>query len=187
MTLYEFISTYGNGYGNDLISIKGYCEEYRQDDVISAEWYDKIKYKVIKRWQTIGGGMYPVEICIQLDNSQVFTPTIDEIMRTLSPGSKVIVYDMDDEDEYGDPHILIIGNIVRILASEYRDKRVLELKSAINSINYARARQKIYLRQEHRELKEVPISYFSGIRIDEEKKNITSIDLYDGYVVVNYK
>lgn len=72
MTLYEFIRTYGEGdgegYGNDLISIEGYCEEYMQDEVISAEWYDKIKYKVIKRWQTIGGGMYPVEICIQLDD-----------------------------------------------------------------------------------------------------------------------
>ena len=72
MTLYEFIRTYGEGdgegYGNNLISIEGYCEEYMQDEVISAEWYDKIKYKVIKRWQTIGGGMYPVEICIQLDD-----------------------------------------------------------------------------------------------------------------------
>ena len=68
MILNEFIKTYGLGCGNDLISIKGYCEEYVQDDVISADWYDKIKYKQIKRWQTIGGGMYPVEICIELDD-----------------------------------------------------------------------------------------------------------------------
>ena len=68
MTLYEFISIYGEGYGDDIISIEGYCEEWMQDDVISAEWYDKIKDKVIKRCQTTGGGMYPVEICIQLDD-----------------------------------------------------------------------------------------------------------------------
>lgn len=135
MILNEFIKTYGLGCGNDLISIKGYCEEYCQDDVISAEWYDKIKYKVIKRWQTIGGGMYPVEICIQLDDRQVFTPTLEEIMRILPPGTDVIIYDMDNEDEYGEPHILIMGDIVNILRSEYRNKRVLEIKTASEIID----------------------------------------------------
>lgn len=132
MILNEFIKTYGLGCGNDLISIEGYCEEYCQDDVISATWYDKIKYKVVKRWQTIGGGMYPIEICIELDEKQVFTPTVEEITRILPPGSDVIIYDMDYEDEYGDPQVLTKGNIVTILQlkSEYRNKRVLEIKTA---------------------------------------------------------
>ncbi len=66
MLLDEFISTYGEGYGNDLISIKGFCEEWSQEDVMSAKWYEGIKERTIKRWQTIGGGVYPVEICIEL-------------------------------------------------------------------------------------------------------------------------
>lgn len=135
MILNEFIKTYGLGYGNDLISIEGYCEEYVQDDVISADWYDKIKYKQIKRWQTIGGGMYPVEICIELDEKQLFTPTVEEIMRIIPPGSEVIIYDMDNEDEYGDPHVIIIGNIVNILKSKYRNKSVLEIKTASDIID----------------------------------------------------
>lgn len=48
MILYEFIKKYGYpGGGNDLISIEGYCEEYSQEDVTSAEWFDKIKYRPI--------------------------------------------------------------------------------------------------------------------------------------------
>lgn len=66
MLLGEFISTYGDGYGNDLISIEGFCEEYSQEDVITAEWYESIRERTIKRWQTIGGDVNPVEICVEL-------------------------------------------------------------------------------------------------------------------------
>ena len=63
MTLSNFVNTYG---GNDLISIDEYCEEYTKDEVLSANWYKEIKGRTIEMWQTIGGGIYPVELCISL-------------------------------------------------------------------------------------------------------------------------
>ena len=78
MTLNDILTRYGDVrhtgdpetdhfFGNDLISIDGFCEEYHQEDVMTSDWYNAIMNKTIKRWQTIGGGMYPVEICIELD------------------------------------------------------------------------------------------------------------------------
>lgn len=73
MKLHDFLITYGGidkeeGFygGNDCISIDGYCEEWSQESVMTAEWYEEIKDRTIGRWQTIGGGMYKVEICITL-------------------------------------------------------------------------------------------------------------------------
>lgn len=75
MTLHEFLSMYGDTYheekiydGNDCISIDGYCKEWSQEEVMTFGWYEEIKDKTIKRWQTIGGGMYKTEICIFLDD-----------------------------------------------------------------------------------------------------------------------
>ncbi len=78
MTLNDFLMVYGDVryegdpetdyfHGNHFISIKGYCEETCQQFVMTANWYNTIKNKAIKRWQTIGGGIYPVEICIELE------------------------------------------------------------------------------------------------------------------------
>lgn len=73
MTLDNFLNTYGNVDrnenfygGNDCISIDGYCEEESQEEIMTADWYKAIRNKTIKRWQTIGGGVYKVEICITL-------------------------------------------------------------------------------------------------------------------------
>lgn len=73
MTLHDFLIHYGDVYeeecfygGNDCISIHGYCEEWSQESVMTSEWYQNIKNKAIKKWQTIGGWMYRVEICITL-------------------------------------------------------------------------------------------------------------------------
>lgn len=73
MTLHDFLNSYGdvdeneNFYGgNHCISIDGYCEECDQREVMMAKWYNAIKNKHIKRWQTIGGGAYKIEICIDL-------------------------------------------------------------------------------------------------------------------------
>lgn len=75
MTLHNFLSTYGDidaeesfYGGNNCISIDGYCEEVSQEEIMTSDWYAEIKNKKIKRWQTIGGGMYEVEICITLDD-----------------------------------------------------------------------------------------------------------------------
>lgn len=79
MTLHNFLSIYGrvdkkdNYYGgNHCISIEGYCEAASQEEVMTADWYRNIKNKTIKRWQTIGGGMYKVEICIKLEPGRVW-------------------------------------------------------------------------------------------------------------------
>lgn len=75
MTLHEFLITCGDVDeeerfygGNNCISIDGYCEELNQESVMTSKWYEKIKYKTIKKWQTIGGGIYKVEIYITLTN-----------------------------------------------------------------------------------------------------------------------
>ena len=63
MTLSNFVNTYG---GNDLISIDKYCEECTKNEVLTSNWYKEIKGRTIESWQTIGGGIYPVEVCISL-------------------------------------------------------------------------------------------------------------------------
>lgn len=75
MTLHEFLSIYGDTChkdqiydGNDYISIDRYCEEWKQEEVMTSEWYGEIKDKPIRKWQTIGGGIYETEICIFLDD-----------------------------------------------------------------------------------------------------------------------
>lgn len=37
-----------------------------KDEVLTADWYKEIKDRTIERWQTIGGGIYSVEVCISL-------------------------------------------------------------------------------------------------------------------------
>lgn len=73
MTLGNFLNTYGetdkkDGFygGNHCISIKGYCEELSQEEIMVSNWYREIRKKSIKQWQTIGGGIYKVEIYITL-------------------------------------------------------------------------------------------------------------------------
>lgn len=73
MTLSNFLNTYGevnrtnNFFGeNDCISIDGYCEECSQEEILTSAWWKEISNRIVKRWQTIGGGCYKVEICITL-------------------------------------------------------------------------------------------------------------------------
>lgn len=73
MTLSNFLNTYGdvdraNDFfgGNHCISIEDYCEECSQEEVMTAPWWKDIRNRTVKRWQTIGGGSYKVEICITL-------------------------------------------------------------------------------------------------------------------------
>ena len=75
MTLDDMLKIYGyknnyeecEYYGNDVISIDGFCEEMSQTDIIKSSWYNDIKDRKIAWWQTIGGGMYKVEITIVLE------------------------------------------------------------------------------------------------------------------------
>lgn len=63
MTLHNFLNTYG---GNHCVSIDGYCEEARLEEIMTSSWYTRIKKKRVKMWQTLYGGMYKVEIFIAL-------------------------------------------------------------------------------------------------------------------------
>ena len=85
MTLEEFLQNYG---GNACISIDGYCEEanydfwtdvkdwelsdnnpnhYKPTCIARESWWDKVKDREIKNWNIIGGGMYKVELWINLE------------------------------------------------------------------------------------------------------------------------
>lgn len=86
MTLGEFLKKYGN---NAYISIKGYCEETQydyvalpswvqdEDDMAEFEadvpdclfkerWWDEIKDREVVHWNIILGGIYKVELFIEL-------------------------------------------------------------------------------------------------------------------------
>ena len=43
-----------------------YCEEVYQEVIVDAEWFKKIAQRKVKRFCVIGGGMYKVELCIEL-------------------------------------------------------------------------------------------------------------------------
>lgn len=85
MTLEEFLLKYG---GNGCVSIEGYCEEasydyytevdednlsddnqnhYKPTCIAKEPWWNKVKDREIKRWNIIGGGMYKVELWIDLE------------------------------------------------------------------------------------------------------------------------
>lgn len=64
MTLQNFLRRYD---GDDAVSIKGYCEEWRKEEVLTADWYKKIRRMSIDRWLILGGGMYKIEIWIELE------------------------------------------------------------------------------------------------------------------------
>lgn len=84
MSLEEFLENYG---GNACISIDGYCEEasydyytevdaewlsddnpnhYKPTCIAKESWWEEIKNRRIKRWNVIGGGIYKVELAIEL-------------------------------------------------------------------------------------------------------------------------
>lgn len=56
--------------GTACFTILPYCEEYRDglENMRHEPWYPGIKKRLVKSIVTIGGGAYPVETCIGLDN-----------------------------------------------------------------------------------------------------------------------
>ena len=74
--------------GNECVSIEGYCEEKHYDSFREADewelsddnpnhykptciaeepWWNEVKDREIKEWNIIGGGMYKVELWIDLE------------------------------------------------------------------------------------------------------------------------
>lgn len=75
MTLYEFLRLHEGGVAcvsiaENETSIKKqkiqYCEEENQEDILESEWFEKIANRRVKRFCVIGGGMYKVELCIEV-------------------------------------------------------------------------------------------------------------------------
>ena len=85
MTIKEFLQNYG---GNECVSIEGYCEEehydyfreadewelsddnpnhYKPTCIAKEPWWNEVKDREIKEWNIIGGGMYKVELWIDLE------------------------------------------------------------------------------------------------------------------------
>ena len=57
--------------GTTCFSILPYCEEYGEglEELKKEPWYAEIKNRKVKRIVTIGGGMYKVETCIELEGA----------------------------------------------------------------------------------------------------------------------
>lgn len=76
MTLREFLELHEGGVAYDCVSIaegsRGiknrhqYCEEESQDYILESEWFEKIADREVVRFCVIGGGMYKVELCIEV-------------------------------------------------------------------------------------------------------------------------
>ncbi len=88
MTVEELLQNYG---GNECVSIEGYCEEehydyfrevdewelsddnpnhYKPTCIVKEPWWNEVKDREIKEWNIIGGGMYKVELCIDLNDPE---------------------------------------------------------------------------------------------------------------------
>lgn len=65
MLLGEFMSTYDDACYNDLIVIENFFSG-SLEDFMKTEGYEIFIKRTIKRWCVIGGGAYPVEICVEL-------------------------------------------------------------------------------------------------------------------------
>ena len=88
LKLKDFIEIYGGGA---CISIDGYCEEASFDyytvpddpDALSnnnpnhyqptclqlAPWWDEVKDRQVKRFNVLGGGMYPLALSVELEEA----------------------------------------------------------------------------------------------------------------------
>lgn len=67
MTLEDFLENYG---GNAGVSIDGYCEDSFSDSLPDMKFWERIKCRNVKTWNIIGGGSYPVELTIELEETK---------------------------------------------------------------------------------------------------------------------
>lgn len=69
MTVKNFLKKHIGGVA--CVSIeekeKKYFEEENQEDILQSEFFKKIANRPVKKFCVIGGGMYKVELVIELD------------------------------------------------------------------------------------------------------------------------
>lgn len=62
MTVKEFLQNYG---GNECVSNNP--NHYKPTCIAEESWWNEVKDREIKEWNIIGGGMYKVELWIDLE------------------------------------------------------------------------------------------------------------------------
>lgn len=80
MTLEDFLLLHDGGCCQNCVSIhqmpydrenhgytKTYFEENSQGDIVASGIFGQIADKKVERFNIIGGGMYPIELCIYLE------------------------------------------------------------------------------------------------------------------------
>jgi hypothetical protein len=83
MTLRNFLKLHQDGTAMGCVSVhllpydhekngytKTYFEEDRQEKIETSELFKEIRGKQVHHFNIIGGGMYPVELCIYLEEEQ---------------------------------------------------------------------------------------------------------------------
>ena len=83
MTLRNFLKLHQDGTATRCVSIhlvpyddekhgymKTYFEEADQEKIEASELFKEIRSKQVHHFNIIGGGMYPVELCIYLEGEQ---------------------------------------------------------------------------------------------------------------------
>lgn len=73
MTLKNFLGLHEGGVCCH-ISIedrrKKYCEEEEKENIVQSEWFHQLAEREVIRFCVIGGGMYNVELCIELADNR---------------------------------------------------------------------------------------------------------------------
>lgn len=66
MSLEEFLENYK---GCACISIENYCDEQSYDlyPIKNEPWWNEVKDRKVTAWDIIGGGIYPVELIIEIE------------------------------------------------------------------------------------------------------------------------
>ena len=75
MTLRDFLELHEGGCACNCVSISEqsgcqFCEEESQDYILKSEWFKKIADKEVVRFCVIGGGIYKVELCIEIQENK---------------------------------------------------------------------------------------------------------------------
>lgn len=72
MTLRNFLKLHQDGTVQGCVSVlekdnsKTYFEEERQERIIASDTFKKIANRKVDHFNIIGGGIYPVELCVYL-------------------------------------------------------------------------------------------------------------------------
>lgn len=74
MTLKDFLALHDGGDAMYCVSIKCdseyFCEEESQEYILKSDWFKEIAEREIRRFCVLGGGCYPVELYITIEEEE---------------------------------------------------------------------------------------------------------------------